>query len=156
MTPEVVLALDEHLGEPIDSYLNGSQTWLEDHGPGGATLEWRLHPAASYTTPLGLSHYEVWEAVTAALAADADPSALAVGDDVRSLASIWEGLECFPAYPDEVESLEPAELRGRAAGILGIEPDTFGLVDHDAIGTAWERADGTVSIVDLLFDQLHA
>ena len=30
----LVLALDERLGPPVDSYLNGSQTWLADVGPG--------------------------------------------------------------------------------------------------------------------------
>ena len=30
----LVLALDEHLGPPVDSYLNGSQTWITDDGPG--------------------------------------------------------------------------------------------------------------------------
>ena len=33
---------------------------------------------------------------------------------------------------------------------LGLPPDRFGLVDHDAIGDAWERANGGVSIVALL------
>ena len=46
-SPELVLALDEHFGPPVDSYVNGSQTWLLDNGPGGAALEWRLHPVAS-------------------------------------------------------------------------------------------------------------
>lgn len=153
ITPELVLALDEHLGEPVDSYVNGSQTWLEDHGPGGITLEWRLHPPAGFRIPAGLSPYELWETVAAALTADADPNALPTGSEVRGLDSIWEGLECFPAHGDEVE---PAELRGRVAGILGIEPDAFGLVEHDAIGNAWERGKGNVSIVALLFEQLLA
>ena len=36
----LVLALDEHLGPPVDSYLNGSQTWITDDGPGAESLEW--------------------------------------------------------------------------------------------------------------------
>lgn len=153
ITPELILALAEHLGEPVDSYVNGSQTWLEDHGPEGTTLEWRLHPAAGYVAPAALSTYEVWEAVVAAVDAGADPGALPVGDEARSLHSVWEGLECFPAHE---AGIEPAELRGRAAGIIGIEPDAFGLADHDAIGNAWERAGGHESIVALLLDQLLA
>ena len=42
--PEVVVALDSRFGEPVDSYVNGSQVWLREDGPGGITLEWRLHP----------------------------------------------------------------------------------------------------------------
>src|SRR2546423_12682596 len=41
---ELVLALDERFGPPVDSYVNGSQTWLLDNGPGGVALEWRLIP----------------------------------------------------------------------------------------------------------------
>ena len=154
ITPAVVLALDEHLGAPMDSFVNGSQTWLEDHGPNGVTLEWRLHPAPGYRPPPGLSHYELWEAVTGALLAHADPAELTLGVDARALESVWEGLECFPAHEDEATAAEPAELRGRVAGILGIEPDAFGLVDHEAISSAWEEASGKVSIVQLVLDQL--
>ena len=45
-SPAVIVALDERFGEPVDAYVNGSQTWLRDDGPGGITLEWRLHPVA--------------------------------------------------------------------------------------------------------------
>jgi len=38
---------------------------------GDAELEWRLHPVARYQTPGGLSHYDVWESVVAALAQEA-------------------------------------------------------------------------------------
>ena len=33
ISPELVLALDEQLGLPVDSYVNGSQTWLVEDGP---------------------------------------------------------------------------------------------------------------------------
>ena len=66
--PELVLALDEHLGPPVDSYVNGSQTWLTE---GAITLEWRLHPVSGYDVPGGLSHYDVWETVVGALSAGA-------------------------------------------------------------------------------------
>lgn len=156
ITPGVVLALAEHLGEPVDSYVNGSQTWFEDHGPGGVTLEWRLHPAPGYGTPAGLSPYEVWESVVAAVDRSPEGADLPLGEEVRSLSSVWEGLECFPAHgpEDREQPVEPAELRGRVAGILGIEPDASGLVDHDAIGAAWEASRGRTSIVTLLIDQL--
>src|SRR5207245_6098417 len=64
-SPELVLALDEQFGPPVDSYVNGSQTWLLDNGPGGVALEWRLHPVASYRPPAELSHYDLWKRVVA-------------------------------------------------------------------------------------------
>jgi len=152
IAPELVLALDEHLGGPVDSYVNGSQTWLTDDGPGGATLEWRLHPVGGYRPPAGLSHYDLWEQVVAQLAAGRDPGALALGDERRPLASLWDGLEAYAPYDD----LEPATLAGATATTLGRPPDASGLVDHSRIGDAWERAKGSVSIIALLLDELRA
>src|SRR5206468_12131161 len=103
-SPELVLALDEHFGPPVDSYVNGSQTWLLDNGPGGVALEWRLHPVASYRPPAELSHYDLWERVVAQLRAGGDPGALSLGEEVRAVESLWEGLEAFAAYGDEVEA----------------------------------------------------
>ena len=103
----LVLALDEHLGPPVDSYLNGSQTWITDDGPGGIGLEWRLHPVAGYRLPRDLSHYDLWEQIVGALSAGADPDALTLGSEPRTLRSVWDGLECYAAYGDD---LEPAPL----------------------------------------------
>jgi hypothetical protein len=151
---DVVLALDERLGPPVDSYVNGSQTWLVDDGPGGVTLEWRLHPVASYRTPGGLSHYDVWEQVVAELSAGADGAAgIPLGDERRALSELWEGLECYPAYGDDVE---PANLARAATDALGIAPELAGMIDHGPIADAWERAGGALSIVDLLEQQLRA
>jgi hypothetical protein len=147
---ELVGALDARLGPPIDSYLNGSQTWLTPDGPGGVELEWRLHPVAGYRTPGGLSHYDVWESVVNALAQGADPASIPLGSGV-ALSSLWEGLECFAAYGDEIE---PATLATAAGEVIGRAPDAAGVVDHDAIGDAWERTMGQVSIVALLVGQL--
>lgn len=154
--PEIVAALEEQFGEPVDSYVNGSQVWLFDHGPNDVTLEWRLHPTAGYRQPEGLSTYELWETVAASLVAGTDASALKLGDEERSLESLWEGLECFPAYQEEgADAVEPATLSTQATELLGVAPDRHGLVDHERIGTAWEKARGGVSIVDLLFEQLE-
>jgi hypothetical protein len=150
---ELVSALDARLGPPIDSYLNGSQTWLTPDGPGGVELEWRLHPVARYQTPGGLSHYDVWETVIGALAQDVDPDALPLGSAKIALTSLWDGLECFAAYGDEIE---PATLAAAAGEVIGRAPDASGLADHDAIGDAWEKAAGAVSIVGLLQEQLRA
>ena len=133
----LVLALDERLGPPVDSYLNGSQTWLVDD-PNGVTLEFRLHPVASYAPPRGTSHEDVWEAVVTQMSNGADPHALRLGEDVRPLTSLWDGLECFAAYGDDIE---PARLAVSAMGLLAVRPQRQGLVDHDAIGDAWEHAD---------------
>jgi hypothetical protein len=76
---------------------------------------------------------------------------LALGEERRSLGSLWEGLETFAAYDDEIE---PATLGRAATAALGVVPDVVGLVDHDRVGEAWERARGGVSIVGLLFEEL--
>jgi hypothetical protein len=150
VSPDVVLALDERLGPPVDAYVNGAHTWFTE-GPAGATLEWRLHPVAAYRAPRGLSHEDVWEAVVAALSTGADAAALRLGDETRPLTSLWDGLECFPAHGDDVE---PATLAAAAAERLGRAPERAGLVDHDRVGDAWEHAHGAVSIVALLLEQL--
>lgn len=150
---ELVLELDERLGGPVDSYVNGSQTWLTDDGPGGVTLEWRMHPVASYRAPGGLSHYDLWEQVVAQLSSGRDPGSLALGEgEPRPLASLWDGLEVFAPYDD----IEPALLAQAAGLALDHPPDASGLVDHDRIGDAWERSKGDVSLVALLLDELRA
>lgn len=146
--PELLLALDEHLGLPVDSYLNGSQTWFTDDGE---TLEWRLHPVGGFGQPRGLSHYDLWEQVVAQLSAGTEPGGLLLGEESRALGELWEGLECFPAHGDD---LEPATVAQRAAARIGIPPDLTGLVEHESIGDAWEQTEGAVSIVRLLVAQL--
>ncbi len=148
--PDLVVALDEQLGPPVDSYVNGSQTWFTET-EAGAVLEWRLHPTAGYRLPKGLSHYDIWETVTGQLAAGAGPEALTLGAETRPLDGTWDGLECFAAHGDD---LEPATLSAAATAALGLAPDAAGLVDHDRIGDAWERSRGGVSIVGLLLEQL--
>jgi hypothetical protein len=149
----LVLALDERLGPPVDSYLNGSQTWITDDGPGDTGLEWRLHPVAGYRLPRDLSHYDLWEQVVGALSAGTDPDSLTLGTEARTLRSVWDGLECFAAYGDE---LEPAPLAQAATTALGRAPDAVGLVDHESIGAAWERAKGATSIVEMVFAELKS
>jgi len=149
ISPELILALDERLGPPVDSYVNGSQTWLTDDGPGGVTLEWRLHPVAGYRIPRRVSHYDVWETVVAALSAGAVTADL--GGEPRAPSSLWDGLECFAAYGDDIE---PQTLAAAATERLGRAADGAGLVDHERIGEAWERSNGQLSIVDVLIDEL--
>jgi hypothetical protein len=150
ITPALVLALDEHLGLPVDSYVNGTQTWLTEVDP-DTTLEWRMHPVAGYRTPGGLSHYDVWEQVVAALTAGASADGLDLGGERRTLRSLWDGLECFVAIGDDVE---PALLGRSIAQLVTVPPDAVGLVDHERIGTTWEQANGTVSIIEMLLAEL--
>jgi hypothetical protein len=142
-TPALVVALDDRFGEPVDAYVNGAQTWLRDDGPGGITIEWRLHPVAGYRRPPGTTTEDVFPATALALATGGEPPA--------PLDRLWDGLEAFPAYDDEVE---PAPLAAALAEAVGTPPDATGLVDHQAIGDAWEAAGGRLSIVDALLAQL--
>jgi hypothetical protein len=143
-TPELIVALDGRLGEPVDAYVNGSQVWLRDDGPGEMTIEWRLHPVPGYRRPAGVGTYDVFARTALALGTGGQPPA--------PLDQLWEGLEAFSAYDEEIE---PAPLSAMASAVLGLTPDACGLVDHEAIGDDWERTGGTVSIVDALFAQLQ-
>jgi hypothetical protein len=91
--------------------------------------------------------------VVGALSAGADEDSLALGTEHRTLRSVWDGLECFAAYGDDVE---PAPLAGAATELLGRPPDAVGLVDHERIGAAWEAADGSVSIVEMVLAELKS
>ncbi len=144
LRPEVVVALDERFGEPIDAYVNGSQVWLRDDGPGGMALEWRLHPVAGFERPPGVTTHDLFPSVALALATGEQP--------VTAAESLWDGLEVFAAYGDEAE---PATLASAATTALGIAPDASGLADHEAIADAWEAADGRISIIHALLDQLE-
>jgi hypothetical protein len=144
ITPELVVALDERFGEPVDAYVNGSQVWLRDDGPGGITLEWRLHPVPGYRRPGTLATDDVFNATALAVAQGDEP--------VAPVEALWEGLEVFSAHGDEVE---PATLNAAATEALGIAPDAAGLVDHERVGDDWERTEGAVSIVGALLDQLR-
>lgn len=142
-TPALVLALDERFGEPVDAYVNGSQVWLRDDGPGGIAIEWRLHPVAGYTRPPNLTTYDVFPSTALALAR---------GDELLTPPEeLWDGLEAFPAYGDDVE---PAPLAAAATDALGIAPVAAGLADHQRVGDQWESAGGRVSIVSALLEQL--
>jgi hypothetical protein len=142
---EVIIALDDRFGEPVDAYVNGSQVWLRDDGPGGVTLEWRLHPVAGYRRPASVGTYEVFAATALALATG--------GPVPAPLERLWDGLEVYPAFGEE---LEPQPLAAAAAAALGVAPDASGLVDHDSIGDRWERSAGGVSVIDALLAQLLA
>jgi hypothetical protein len=144
LTPELIVALDRRFGEPTDAYVNGSQVWLRDDGPGEVTLEWRLHPVPSFRRPPDVGVHDLFASVAFALTSGDDPPA--------APDALWEGLEVFPAYGDEVE---PAPLAAAATDALGIAPDASGLVDHQRLGDVWEQAGGRVSLVEALLEELR-
>lgn len=144
LTPELVVALDERFGEPVDAYVNGSQVWLREDGPDGMVIEWRLHPVPGYRRPPMLTTYDVFSTIALTVARGDDPPA--------SPLELWDGLEAFPAYGDEIE---PVALAALTTDALGIAPDSSGLVDHQAVGDEWEKTKGAVSIVHALLDQLE-
>lgn len=142
------MALDDRFGEPVDAYVNGSQVWLRDDGPGEVTIEWRLHPVAAYRRPAGIGTYEIFSATALALATGAVPPA--------PLEQLWDGLEAFVAYGSDAPGVEPAPLAAAVTEALGLAPDASGLVDHATIGDEWERTSGSVSVIAALIGQLHA
>lgn len=146
ISPALVVALDDRFGPPVDSYVNGSQTWLREDGPGGSTIEWRLHPVAGFERPAEVGTHELFEVVALAVATGAEPPA--------APEALWDGLEAFPADTDEDGEIEPARLVELCTSVLGIAPDASGMIDHDAIGDAWERAERHLSIIDACFAQL--
>jgi hypothetical protein len=142
-TPELIVRLDERFGEPLDAYVNGSQVWLRDDGPGGIPFEWRLHPVPNYQRPKGVGTYDIFPDTALAISEGKAPPA--------QLEELWDGREVFAAYGDDIE---PQPLVSAAVAALGLEPDAAGLVDHGAVGDDWERTAGAVSIVDALLRQL--
>ena len=145
-TPALVVALDDRFGEPLDTYVNGSQVWIREDGPGGALVEWRLHPVAGYRRPPGMAIEEVFSRTALALATG-EPAPAA-------LVTLWDGLEAFPIEPDD--RIEPQPLAEATGAAIGVPPDAVGLVDHDTVGDDWERSGGRISVVDALLAQLAA
>lgn len=143
-SPELVVALDERFGSPLDAYVNGSQVWIREDGPSREPLEWRLHPVARYRRPEGVGTEELFDAMSAALAGGGQGLA-------GPLDEVWEGLECFAAYGAE---LDPAALASACTEALGRPPDAAGLVDHQVVADGWERSNRTTSIIDALLAQL--
>jgi hypothetical protein len=83
----------------------------------------------------------VWDVVVESL----------IGDVRLRPEEVWDGLECFAAYGDDIE---PGTLGAAVTQEIGVAPDAAGLVDHTSIGDEWERTRGAVSIIDLLLAQL--
>lgn len=150
---ELVEALDRHLGPPLDSYVRGWQVWLEPNGPQGQTLEWRLHPPARFTMPRGVDAHDLFDIVLQGVADRGEQ--FAAGDERRSIATVWEVLEVFPAFPDDRHPVEPAALVDAAAAALGGRRATAaGHVDHQRLGDLWKGRRGDFSVGAVLLDTL--
>jgi hypothetical protein len=145
ISSELIVALDELLGEPIDSYVNGSQVWLRPDGPDDVTIEYRLHPIGGYVKPKGMPTDEVFAQVALSLATPEETPV-----DFRAL---WEGLEAFVAFDDE-GPLTPDQLSSVGERVLGIAATAIGMVDHEGIADRWQTSDRKTSIVSELLDQL--
>ena len=151
----LVEALDACLGPPLDSYVRGWQVWLEPHGPGGVTLEWRLHPPARFTMPRGVDPHDLFGEVLQALAEVAAPDvdALPLGKERRSLSEVWEVLEVFPTFGDEVS---PDVLVAVTEETVGRSPDAVGHVDHSRLGDLYKARSGDFSVGAALLAELGA
>lgn len=132
--PDLVKQLQLRLGDPTDSYWNGSHTWFNSNE--SVDFEWRLHPVSGFKMPEASRPEDLFD--------------LALEDEVDA-SHYWEGLEVFSISDDPIEL---NELREFIASTLGIEPDFAGHVDHETIGNEYERNNGKVSIVKLLIDQM--
>jgi hypothetical protein len=102
-----------------------------------------MHPVAGYEPPEGVDTYDVFTSTALALAQGVAPPV--------PCEQLWDGLEAFAAYGDEVE---PATLGAATTEALGIPADACGLVDHQRIGDEWEMSGRTTSIIDALLSQL--
>lgn len=149
----LVERLDARLGPPLDSYVRGWQVWLESHGPGGETLEWRLHPPAGFAMPRGVNPHDLFEVVLQALsdAEDPDADALPLGEERRPLSAVWEALEVFPTFGDDVP---PEVLTRVAADVLGRAPDAAGRADHARLGDVFKSTRGDFSVGQALLASL--
>jgi hypothetical protein len=148
----LVELLDACLGPPLDSYYNGWQVWLEDNGPAGERLEWRLHPPARFRMPRAVNPHDLFEVVLQGLGERG--SAFPAGREQRTLAQVWEVLEVFPAHGDPVDPEALADAAARALG--GRRPDAAGRVDHERLGDLYKGRRGDFSVGQALLEALGA
>lgn len=146
--PELLLALDRRFGEPDDAYVNGAQIWQRPDGPAGELIEYRLHPRAGYVRPRGIATDEVFAHTVYALSTEATDEAT---DEATMIH--WDGLEAYELFGAD---LEPAVLRAITTEALALAPDAYGLVEHEPIADAWERAQGDYSVIEAVLAQLGA
>jgi hypothetical protein len=143
LQPEVLAALHQRFGAPADSYGNGSQTWLRSDGPDGTPIEWRLHPRADFVRPTDLAADQLFTLVAGAVARGEEPR--------LDPAQVWTGLEAAWAFDEDLPADQLTACTGSA---LGVEPDSCGVVDRDALGAEWERSGGRLDVIGHLLATL--
>jgi hypothetical protein len=149
----LVELLDARLGPPLDSYVRGWQVWLEEQGPAGEVIEWRLHPPAGFEIPQGVDHHDLFEVVLQGMTEVDDPAAepFPLGDERRRLREVWEILEVFPAHGDP---LSPEQVVEIATRVLERPPDLAGFADHARMGDLFKGRRGDFSVAEALEEQL--
>jgi hypothetical protein len=101
-----------------------------------------------------VNHNDLFELVLQGLAEVEDPATqpFALGGERRTLVEVWEILEVFPAFGDE---LSPEALVVAAAAALGGRaPEVAGLADHDRLGDLWKGSRGDFSVGAVLLAEL--
>ncbi|MDX1619731.1 MAG: hypothetical protein R3320_01985 [Nitriliruptorales bacterium] len=131
---DLLSALEAALGPPLDSYLMGWQVWLHEIDEQDVELEFRLHPPAGFEQPDGMSHHDLWDEVIVQVADGV--ADLELGSEHRTVGSLWQVLEVFPAFGEDVE---PEQLRRWVEELLGREALGAGEVDHERLGGRWKR-----------------
>lgn len=153
--PALVERLDARLGPPLDSYVRGWQVWLEPNGPGEVTLEWRLHPPAGFAMPRDVNPHDLFDVILQGLAEADDPARdpLPAGRETRTLGGVWEVLEAYPAFDEDVDL---DRLTACVTDALGQwPPDVAGHADHARLGDLWKGAKGDFSVGRALLEQLE-
>ena len=152
--PALVELLDACLGPPLDSYVRGWQVWLENNGPDGERLEWRLHPPARFRMPAGVNAHDLFDVALQGMTDVDDPATepFELGRERRNLGEVWEVLEVFPADGD---LMSPDALAGAVTAALeGRRPDAAGFADHDRLGDLWKGKHGDFSVGAALLQTL--
>lgn len=129
-------------------------------------LEFRLHPPAGFRQPEGLSHHDLWDETmqqladrAAALAAGEagqgalDRVPLRLGREDRDVASLWELLEVFPAFGEDVS---PEQVRTWAEGVTRRPALAAGYIDHERLGGTFKRLGTRFDLPGALREELGA
>ena len=81
-------------------------------------------PGRRLPSPSQVSPYDLWETVVSQLSLAGDPHALRLGDEVRPLTALWDGLECYAAHGDEPEPQQLATTAGSCSAGLPTGSDS--------------------------------
>ena len=121
--------------------------------PAPPPLEWRLHPVAGYRPPKGVGPYDA--------VGRGHRTARRGRRRRRRCRSATNAARSHRCGTDSSASPSTSSTSSRRRSpranteMLGRAPDAVGLVDHERIGSVWERARGGVSIVALLLEELR-